>query len=288
MNTDSPKSTIEVNELLMNLFAYFFNEDDKLVRPDGLPYEFSEDNYDAIGELTALYIQACMRERYGLIERFLPDDSELKTNIFLSPTWESSSNPGLIIIQGKGQVRPGMWSRKVCINYDLRTGSCLPYIAKALEMGLSVIVFNPNLNSVQNRPILHHSTMIEHCKSVWQQFVTRPPRNLLILAHSCGGICTISLLAEFKAFFMKRVKGIAFTDSVHKDLTKLSREQREWLARNCVNWKTSSKKPNQFLSAGRASRNGCENRSAGHLEHEWTSHSAYSSVWEYFSQLKGL
>jgi hypothetical protein len=280
----NPKSSGEVNELLTNVFNYSFNSDDKLVGPDGSPYTFNEEDYEPIAQLSSLYIQALMRERLGLRELFLPESSDIKTNIFVSDDWTTSTQPGLVIIQGAGGCRVGQWSRKLCVNFDLSVGSCLPYIAQAQQLGWSVILFNPNLNSSGGRPIPQHSTPLEHCSTVWRDYVARPPRKLFILAHSCGGICTVHLLSVFKAPFMKRVKGIALTDSVHKDLTKLTREQLNWLGRFAVNWKASSKKPNAFLSAGSASRNGCENRSAGHSEHEWTSYSATSSVWEFFSQ----
>ena len=55
------------------------------------------------------------------------------------------TNPTLLcLIQGTGSVKAGIWSRSVCINEGIDTGSKLGYIDQAKEHNMSVIIFNPN------------------------------------------------------------------------------------------------------------------------------------------------
>jgi hypothetical protein len=52
----------------------------------------------------------------------------------------------LVLIQGTGAVRAGIWSRSVCINEGLETGSMFPFIDLCRELDIAVLVMNPNFN----------------------------------------------------------------------------------------------------------------------------------------------
>ena len=64
----------------------------------------------------------------------------------------------LVIIPSAGTM-PGLWSRTLCIEKGLqigddfrcssRLGTMLPFFIKAINMGLGVIVLNPNVNSTK-------------------------------------------------------------------------------------------------------------------------------------------
>ena len=94
----------------------------------------------------------------GLIEVLIPEDKDTpinyrdgpKSDIYMSadflpdfkgPVKESA----LILIQGTGSVRPGVWARSVCLNENLEKGSMLPLIDAAQRNNMSVLVMNPNL-----------------------------------------------------------------------------------------------------------------------------------------------
>lgn len=56
----------------------------------------------------------------------------------------------------------------------------------------------------------------EHSQYVWKKYVERSnAQSILIVAHSYGGVLTLALINEMPKEFEKRVKGVAFTDSVH-------------------------------------------------------------------------
>lgn len=47
------------------------------------------------------------------------------------------SNPSklLVLIQGNGVVRAGQWARRLIINQDLKSGTQIPFITRAMEVG---------------------------------------------------------------------------------------------------------------------------------------------------------
>lgn len=96
-------------------------------------------------------------------------------------------------------------------------GTQLPYIKKALDKGYGVMVLNPNDNCLPNgKKIPNSSTGEEHTNYVWKNYIQNTKAtSIAIVAHSYGGVLTVTLADQLKEEFEKRVKAIAFTDSVH-------------------------------------------------------------------------
>ena len=69
---------------------------------------------------------------------------------------------------------------------------------------------------------------------------------------------------------LNRVRGIAFTDSVHSVYSSDPKLVRDFIVDNAINWVTSDKPCDQLVSNKRAGSS-CECRSAGHNKHEFTS-----------------
>ena len=60
---------------------------------------------------------------------------------------DSEANQGktaVVLIQGTGAVRSGIWARSVCINDNLMHGSMLPQVEWAVMKGYAVLVMDPN------------------------------------------------------------------------------------------------------------------------------------------------
>merc|ERR1712137_810964 len=74
------------------------------------------------------------------------------SEVFVSPGFETA-NKLLVLIQGSGRVRVGVWGCALCINKDLDQGTMLPYLRTAAVRGYAVVVLNPNENTVDNEPI---------------------------------------------------------------------------------------------------------------------------------------
>jgi hypothetical protein len=132
-------------------FGYKFNEKGELrCIVEGLEDEkfifVSEKHYDALGEAIIRYIQQdLMVKECELEEVFLDEETKLN-NIFLSKDALTNTDKLLVLVQGSGPVRAGMWARSLCFNDSLSTGACIEYIKQAQKEGYGIIVLNPNLN----------------------------------------------------------------------------------------------------------------------------------------------
>jgi len=290
-------------------FCYKFNEDGILVNTEtGNRFHWvNQVHYDLLGDLIIPYIQEQMVKQFGMVEVKLPEKSDLpphiRSNIFVTADLETNKNKLMLLIQGSGAVRAGQWARALCINDTIKSGSILPYLEKAIKLGYAVIVFNPNLNRVTKDPlsrpkredffipgkprlpevptvkIPHNESPPEHCIYVWDTYGVKSPANqVVIVAHSAGGSCTMSLLRERGKDILPKLKAIAFTDSVHWVSPKDPSSVVKFLKKNAINW-VQSDKPLDTPESNKDS--GCVCLSSGHTKHEHTSYSAIESVFKY-------
>jgi len=129
----------------------------------------SERHYDALGEAIIKYIQQeLMVKGCGLEEVFLDEKTKIN-NIFLSKDALTNKDKLLILVQGSGPVRAGMWARSLCFNDTLHTGACIDYIKQAQNEGYGIIVLNPNLNGIRREE--------EAPKVKYNFFDPRKPKN---------------------------------------------------------------------------------------------------------------
>ena len=66
--------------------------------------------------------------------------STARTRIFLSPDALTEREVLLVLVQGSGVVRAGVWSRRLLINEGLAAGSQVPLIEEAQARGWGVLV----------------------------------------------------------------------------------------------------------------------------------------------------
>lgn len=76
---------------------------------------------------------------------------------------------------------------------------------------------NTNDNFTLNgKKIPTSGTAEEHAQYVWETYIKKTKTDsILIVAHSYGGVVTLALADVKTKDFEKRVKAVAFTDSVH-------------------------------------------------------------------------
>eukprot|EP00347_Sterkiella_histriomuscorum_P010396 403376461 len=194
--SQSINEEVNFGELLKEMGYQFTGQDQELRQlKTNDRFEFSnQDEYDYLCQLIIGYIQQQMIQKYGMVEVMIPEDEAgPKCNIFVSQNYfDDSVNKCFVIIQGTGEVRAGMWSRRVCINDNLNLGSMLPQIEWALSQGFKVIVFNPNMRKDPRfgQNIKNCQTMSSHCLYVWEKYVSPLKcKHLAVLAHSAGGRC---------------------------------------------------------------------------------------------------
>jgi len=253
--------------------------------------------YELLGDFVLLWIQKEMKNRYNFQEVWIPlcDESsspEARNNIFVSQNWKESKKL-MVFIQGSGAVRPGVWARSLCINDSLRTGSMFPYFDKALAEDYGIIVLNPNLNVVSIEiwrvPIRGSESPQRHTLYVWDHFIMQSQaKDVVIVAHSFGGVCAMHLLKHRYEDVVSRVRAIALTDSVHFFSTAeldTNRKIFDFLQESCINWVASSEPLDTPIQDDNFYRiSGCPLRSAGHSVHEYTSASAINSVFVFFKE----
>jgi len=246
--------------------------------------------YEEIGKLVDLVVYELLETSVNLQRIRIPQDAardESTGFVFASPDLDTNSRL-LVLIHGSGVVRAGQWARRLIINDCLDSGTQLPFIRKARSMGYSTLVLNTNQNSAPipgskspSIPIRGSESPIAHGVNVWEKLVMSNPRltDIVVVAHSFGGVVTIDIASEFSNFWRSRVKAVAFTDSVHGERAfTLDRRLAAWFAGHSVNWVTSEKEVDSPLR--RSSTVPCV--SAGHTSHENTSWSAFKSIFEFF------
>jgi len=166
-------------------------------------------------------------------------------------------------------------------------------------------------------PVLDHEDHIKHTLYVWDHFVTKSAvKDIWMVAHSRGGDSAIALLnhrlvksdadAEYLAsleskgnakvstitpadeanmsFLHRKLRALAFTDSVHWIGGANSKAVKEWVMANSRDWVASSAPLDQPESSHNTNT-GCECFSSGHSKHEWTSACAVNSVFKFLVEM---
>lgn len=181
-------------------------------------HEEHKGEYGHIADFVIKYCQKQMKDYYKLQEVFIkakPEDEDTECNIFMSKEFkepnkeENSKKIAVVLIQGTGAVRAGIWARSVCINENIELGSMLPQLDWAINFNnYPVLVMNPNFK-IPGLP-----DMGEHAKWVWKNYVEPAGfENILLIAHSAGGGCVSELMLDYPDHFFSTVKEIAYTDS---------------------------------------------------------------------------
>jgi hypothetical protein len=158
----------------------------------------------------------------------------------------------LILIQGGGHVKLGLWSNLVCINEGLNLGSMIPFVITAKKKGYSILILNPNerygLDGKTNNVF---KNMKEHCEYVYKNIIYKNDKikDIYFISHSLGGECNVEILKKFEDDLIKgKIKKIFFTDSLHggsfHDLSKEGINIFKKISRNYV---ASKEEKGKFL-----------------------------------------
>ena len=69
-------------------------------------------------------------------------EGKVQASIFISQCWFTNKNRALVLIQGSGDVKFGLWTRNDWIEDNLELGSIIPDIEFAIKNGVSVLAMN--------------------------------------------------------------------------------------------------------------------------------------------------
>ncbi|KAI8118229.1 UPF0528 protein [Lucilia cuprina] len=221
-------------------------------------------------------------EQNGLSRTYIPEEAPIEESTFFFTYPEKLNKPKklIVIIHGSGFVRAGQWARSLIINNSLDHGTQIPYIKRARDLGYDIVVTNTNDNyriiDGKRKPIQGLSSATTHASYVWQKYVmASEPESVAIVAHSAGGGVTVDLARRYPEFFKNKVFAIAFTDSAHSFMPE---DVRKIIGHKTCNWVSSNKPLDTEI---KTAKDDIKMVSAGHSKHEWTSYSAFESVFKY-------
>ncbi|CAF3001561.1 unnamed protein product [Rotaria socialis] len=197
-------------------------------------------------------------------------------NIFVSNDFRTNQNGCLILIQGLSVVRAGQWSRACCINESLDIGAMFPYVTKAKEHNLSVIILNRNQTSYidketysnhedtkassenlhsfylspdslpllsSTKPVSNLSTSYEHFLYVYDNIIAKmsPTEKFYIVAHSAGGDNLTYLLRQRQDCILSKLSKIVFIDAFHAIISSDTDEIKKKFQYNALHFIASDK-----------------------------------------------
>jgi hypothetical protein len=183
----------------------------------------SQEHYERLADAVLRHVGNLLVEEAKLAPVPFPLDAggkEPSGQIYVSQGIKEADRV-LLLIQGSGRVRVGVWGCALCINKDLDMGTCLPYLQLAKERGYGVIVLNPNENvDAANRPIRGSETPWNHVGYVWHQVVgqCKPGAIVDVVAHSNGGMALLHFLGRGDPVAQNaaaRIRRVVLTDSYH-------------------------------------------------------------------------
>ena len=289
----------QANEL-EKLIDYKYNDNGELVnKKTGKKCgKLNQQEYDLVGMYVQKYVENLIIKTFDLDILYVPNDDknyEIRNEEIpqckILTTKDFKTNPKcLILIQGTGVVRLGQWARSVCINENLNLGTMIPYVDKAIKDNYSALIMNPNEKKdfKTEKTIEEFSTMEKHSVYVYNNIIKTNDniKEIYIVAHSMGGECTVEILLNNKEDLLnRRIKKIAFTDSVHgEDYLKLGEEGVKIFREISRNYIGSDKPVGTFVRDYTTSYGGVDCYSSGHTKHEYTSGTAIDEIFKYFSE----
>lgn len=261
--------------------------------------EFSfkgQTHYDKLGDIMAPTIADQVQETFGLERLSLPlekhrGDCPVSFPILYSK--DIMTNPKLVVIVlGAGKVELCIWSRSLCINKSLGKGSVMQAVHQAMVVrGCAVLLTNPNINVYSDptnrtlKRIPGNGSPEDHLHYLYRLFIQRSAaKEIAIIAHSFGGVATMSLLShpDIRADLLGkgRLKSVTLTDSVHASgmsLFSIDKSTKKWLAENAVNWIRS----NDALGTEYVLQSFTQRQSAGTTDHASTNYTTVKVLWDW-------
>lgn len=113
---------------------------------------------------------------YGSLHKvMIPENSDSpgKCDIYMTEHFRTEytgekPEKAMVLIQGTGAVRAGIWSRKALINESIEVGSVLPQLLECKKRGWACLVMNPNKSTdEEGKKINFSGNMAIHASFVW-------------------------------------------------------------------------------------------------------------------------
>lgn len=196
----------------LKALGYSYDDEGTLRDEEGNQFSWKgQEQYDKLAESVLQNAQDAVSEK--METRTLRSGSP----IFIS---NLESKKILVIIQGSGRVRAGVWGCAICINEigGLKKGTMISYIEAAKAQDYGILILNPNWTDPEENMPPSPRTAIEHVKMAWREVVlpmVEAGATIDVVAHSNGGRCFMELITDESV--AKTVRRVAFTDSYHQE-----------------------------------------------------------------------
>jgi len=256
---------------------YHFNDEGIFVDDQGNTVKKGFLNNDDFADWINDY-GAYMMKQNNLVELCFPDSG---VPIYHSPGALNSPKKLLVIIQGTGRVRAGIWSIGVCAYHGLKAGSALSAIIEAKARNMEIIVLNPNdpRSGLLKERYNSNIGMISHTLAVFEDYIIpAKPENVYIICHSMGGECALQIIRDFAEWSIRNIRAMAMTDACESRARSKSFTLKKWLFGHAINWICSNEEKNQNLGEGSSSMH----RSAGTNDHPLSTVRSWQYIWEFF------
>lgn len=79
----------------------------------------NKEAYQILASHLTAFIQMRLERQFGLVQKLVPfkrdltDEHSARAPVFVSPDWKTNGDKALILIQGTGSVRAGVWAQSV-------------------------------------------------------------------------------------------------------------------------------------------------------------------------------
>ncbi|CAG8585093.1 36946_t:CDS:2, partial [Racocetra persica] len=195
----------------LEALGYKLDEKNQLVSiEDGEIYKFevkdrayNERLYDIVMELLGSWVEEKLQKELGFIKMVLPfgaTENDIHTRIYLTPDYETNDKMIIFI--------PGT-AHSALIDISVIDGSMINYAKRALELGFSVVMLNPNevfwykgkgvlilpKTTAPFDTIPGSESPEAHTNYVFENIVIpSKAQKIFIVAHSYGGHCAIDVM----------------------------------------------------------------------------------------------
>ncbi|KAF9113862.1 hypothetical protein BGW39_003575, partial [Mortierella sp. 14UC] len=178
----------------------------------------NDDRYKYVHGRIRVFIQKRLEEYYGFVKIPVPPNKKADpatcAQVYASPDVFVNANL-LVIVQGLGDVYPGVWARKLFTNGradNFKHATQFPYVRKALSYGWAVVLCDPNHDG--DTP----NSRKRHVRRVWEDVIKRfVASNVMFVAFSAGTWATLAMLDlednnEAKKNFLRLVQAVVLLD----------------------------------------------------------------------------
>ncbi|CAG8574056.1 1811_t:CDS:10 [Paraglomus occultum] len=285
----------------LNALGYKIDDEEQRLRTiNGELYVFevkdrayNEALYDKLVELVSEYVEEQLRSKYNMVKMILPigtSEEAVHTKIYVSSDYLTKESM-IVFIPGLSN-KFGIWAKRSMTEHGVKDGSVLSYTERAMNMGFSVVVTNPNeIYWHKNKPTATKTPYVTvpendspevHVDYVFRHFVIpSAAQNIFVVANSYGGYSFVEVMQKHFSELKDRVKAVDFTSSTHSIDAVKSYKVKNWIREHCRNWVVSDKKLGEEVIDPRF---GCVNYSGGDDLIEYLLRTCESETFSYFHQ----